>query len=121
MTHLDQLPNSFEAINRVQCFNHTMQLSAKALLKPFSNSPKDDDTTECGNDDKDAGVEPINEGSDDEDGEGGDDQTDDYDYDNDNDPFEMLDEADREQLLENTAAVHATLNKVCIVTLCSNC
>jgi hypothetical protein len=40
-----------------------MQLSAKALLKPFSNSLKDDDTTECGNDDEDAvGVEPIDEG-----------------------------------------------------------
>ncbi|KAI0282628.1 hypothetical protein BC826DRAFT_872440, partial [Russula brevipes] len=24
--HLDQLPNSFEAVNRVRCFNHTMQL-----------------------------------------------------------------------------------------------
>ena len=48
-----------------------MQLSAKALLKPFSNSPKDDDTTECGNNDEDAGVEPIDEGSnnDKEDGE----------------------------------------------------
>ena len=99
-----------------------MQLSAKALLKPFSNSPKDDDTTECGNDDEDAGVEPIDKGSDDdeEDGEGGDDPTDDDDDDDDDDPFEMLDEVDREQLLENTAAVRTTLNKVCIVTLCSN-
>ncbi|KAF8877777.1 hypothetical protein BD779DRAFT_1415663, partial [Infundibulicybe gibba] len=24
---LDQLPNSFNRINRVRCFNHTMQLS----------------------------------------------------------------------------------------------
>jgi hypothetical protein len=97
-----------------------MQLSAKALLKPFNNLLKDDDTPECGNNDEDAGVEPIDEGSDDdeEDGEGGDDPTDDDD--DDDDPFEKLGEADREQLLENTAAVRATLNKVCIVTLCSN-
>jgi hypothetical protein len=40
-----------------------MQLPAKALLKPFSNLLKDDDTTKCGNDDEDAGggVEPIGE------------------------------------------------------------
>ena len=100
-----------------------MQLSAKALLKPFSNSPKDDDTIECGNDDEDAelGVEPIDEGGDDDnDGEDGDDATDD-DEDDEDDPFEMLDEVEREQLLENTTAVRVTLNKVWIVILCSNC
>src|SRR5258705_11663448 len=33
---LDQLDNSFKEENRVRCFNHTLQLSAKSLLKPFN-------------------------------------------------------------------------------------
>src|SRR5713101_4664775 len=37
-TKLDQLDNSFHKENRVRCFNHTMQLSAKALLKPFNTA-----------------------------------------------------------------------------------
>ena len=32
---LTGFPNAFEEPNRVRCFNHTLQLSAKALLKPF--------------------------------------------------------------------------------------
>lgn len=35
-TKLDQLDNTFDKENRVRCFNHTLQLSAKALLKPFN-------------------------------------------------------------------------------------
>ena len=46
-TKLDQLDNTFEKENRVRCFNHTLQLSAKALLKPFntafSRATTDDD------------------------------------------------------------------------------
>jgi len=96
-THLDQLPNLFKAINHVWCFNHTIQLSAKALLKPFSNSLKDDNTIECGNDDEDAGggVEPIDEGGDEDnddndagEGEGEDEPMDDGE--DEDDPFEML-------------------------------
>ena len=34
---LDELDNSFNKENHVHCFNHTMQLSAKALLKPFTS------------------------------------------------------------------------------------
>ena len=34
---LDELDNSFNKENRICCFNHTMQLSAKALLKPFTS------------------------------------------------------------------------------------
>lgn len=33
--HLDKVPNAFEEVNCICCFNHTMQLSAKALMKPF--------------------------------------------------------------------------------------
>ncbi|KAF8236001.1 hypothetical protein L208DRAFT_1209381, partial [Tricholoma matsutake] len=44
--------------------------------------------------------------------EGGDEPMDDDDNEEEEDPFEMLDEVDHEQLIENTAAVHATLNKI---------
>jgi hypothetical protein len=35
-TKLSKLDNSFEEEYRAQCFNHTIQLSAKTLLKPFN-------------------------------------------------------------------------------------
>jgi len=35
-TKLAALPNLFEVRNRVQCFNHTIQLAAKALLQPLN-------------------------------------------------------------------------------------
>ena len=37
MMKLDKLDNSFNKENHVCCFNHMMQLSAKALLKPFTS------------------------------------------------------------------------------------
>jgi hypothetical protein len=37
-TKLDQLDNSFDEENRVRCFNHTLQLSVKSLLKPFNTA-----------------------------------------------------------------------------------
>ena len=97
-----------------------MQLSAKALLKPFCASPKNDNDTEGnGDEDGEGGVEPIDEDSDDdvEEDEPSDDEEEEE------DPFEKLNEVDREQLLEDTAAVRATLNKVLTavaVVFCSN-
>src|SRR3984957_20502770 len=56
-TELDQLDNTFEKENRVRCFNHTLQLSAKALLKPFniglSGKATDDDDELTQDDDND--------------------------------------------------------------------
>jgi len=94
-----------------------MQLSAKALLKPFSASPKDTDATD-GNSDEDGegGVEPFDEDGDDDVEE--DEPTDDEEEEE--DPFETLDEEDRERLLEDTAAVRATLNKVLTAVFGSN-
>ena len=37
-TKLDTLNNSFEEANQVRCFNHTLQLSVKALLVPFNTT-----------------------------------------------------------------------------------
>src|SRR5882724_4378904 len=49
MTKLNALDNSFNEENQVQCFNHTLQLSAKSLLKPLnttlSGKAADDDHT----------------------------------------------------------------------------
>src|SRR5882762_8050502 len=35
-TRLHKLNNSFNKENHVRCFNHTLQLSTKTLLKPFN-------------------------------------------------------------------------------------
>ena len=45
------LPNAFEEPNRVQCFNHTLQLSAKALLKPFHSARLLDTNDDINSDD----------------------------------------------------------------------
>jgi hypothetical protein len=36
-TQLQKKNNSFNVLNHVRCFNHTIQLSCKALLKPFTS------------------------------------------------------------------------------------
>ena len=51
MDFLDKHPNLFDSTNRVQRFNHTLQLSVKALLKPFGALPED--TNDSGNDEDD--------------------------------------------------------------------
>ena len=33
---LTEMPDSFDLENHVRCFNHTLQLSAKTLLRPFN-------------------------------------------------------------------------------------
>ncbi|KAJ7159187.1 hypothetical protein C8R43DRAFT_834604, partial [Mycena crocata] len=33
--HLAKLNSKFDPVYRVRCFNHTLNLSAKAILKPF--------------------------------------------------------------------------------------
>ncbi|KAJ7430554.1 hypothetical protein FB451DRAFT_944170, partial [Mycena latifolia] len=39
----DNPKNSFDEVNRIRCFNHTLQLSAKGLLRPFSKSSQEDE------------------------------------------------------------------------------
>jgi hypothetical protein len=46
MTALSNNPNNrFEGINRVRCFNHTINLAVKALLRPFQTTTRRDGTT----------------------------------------------------------------------------
>ena len=120
-TALDKLPNSFEAANRVRCFNHTIQLSAKALLKPFSASPKDNNESNNDDEDLEEGPEIHYEDPEDDrsDDNGNDEQEEEEEEEEEEeDPLDELDEEAREQLLEDTVAVRMTLNKVCIVIFC---
>jgi hypothetical protein len=103
------LPNSFEELNRVRFFNHTIQLSAKALLKPFSSagSTETDNETENGDDSM-----PELQVMDDEDDEEDDPDVDDEDNEEEEDLLAELDDDEREELINNTEAVRTMLNKV---------
>jgi hypothetical protein len=68
VTELHMKDNSFNASNHVRCFNHTIQLSCKALLKPFSSciassTTDDDDMVDL------MGIEDDDEDSDENEGE----------------------------------------------------
>jgi hypothetical protein len=110
------MENSFEEANRVRCFNHTTHLSAKAFLKPFNVaiSGKDDDEIADG-DDGDGDGDGDEEDTDGDDGgeeSEGEDEDLDVDMEDDADPFDALSEAERDELLEETAAVRDTVSKV---------
>jgi hypothetical protein len=112
---LDELPNTFDELNRVRCFNHTIQLSAKGLLKPFYSvrSIETDNETEYG-DDSVLSLQALDDEEKSE-GEGEDDpNADNDDKDEDEDPLGALDDDEREELINNTKAVCTTLNKVCL-------
>jgi hypothetical protein len=115
-TKLDQLDNTFDKDNRVRCFNHTLQLSAKALLKPFniglSGKTTDDDDEITQDDDGNlATFEDDEEGEEGEEDE--EEQDNDKDDENDNiDELEVLSEDEQQQVLEETAAVRDTVTKV---------
>jgi hypothetical protein len=92
----------------------------KALLKPFGAPPKD--TDDSGNDEEDNEGDPEMPDLEDVEGDIEDededrDEADDEgqgvkDGDEEEDPFDVLNEEERKQLLENTLAVRSTLNKV---------
>jgi hypothetical protein len=123
VTTLATMPNSFDAVNRVRCFNHTLQLSAKALLKPFNvglASGKDASTLDADADSSDVGTNngPLlstdsddDENADDRDGDPEDGIEDDAD-----EPLE-LDKAELADLMEKTAVVRAVVSKVCPVLI----
>jgi hypothetical protein len=119
-TKLASLPNSFEEENRARCFNHTVQLSAKELIKPFNagmgarqasdgdnsliledigdNSNGDEDEDDMGDEDEDDTDDEDKDNADDED-------------DNINEIDEMTDE-EREEIAADTAIVRETVTKV---------
>ncbi|KAG1745491.1 uncharacterized protein EDB91DRAFT_1080391 [Suillus paluster] len=108
-TKLASLDNLFESVNHVRCFNHTLQLSAKALLKPFSSESSAASTSEA-NDDVDDDEPPLMLDDDSEVEEV--DLTSELDDADDNiDELEMLSQANHEKMLDDTAAVKETIAK----------
>jgi hypothetical protein len=108
--NLARLGNSFEEENHVQCFYHTLQLSANALMSPlhpaFGQPPDLYDYYE---------YDPGVKGEDDDDEEDvrqdvldisevDDDKIDELDY---------LDDHSREKLIEDTAVVRSAISKLC--------
>jgi hypothetical protein len=106
--------------NRIRCFNHTIQLAAVALIKPFNagmmktkgDSEKDDDedggVVDAEEENEEEGVDDDDDNSDDEDDNTTDDTTDDI------DKFQTLTEAQQDTLVKDTALIRATVTKVCI-------
>jgi hypothetical protein len=109
-TKLSALDNSFDEANRVRCFNHTLQLSAKALLQPFhtalSGKVTADESPEEDND------ELLIQEADEEEEEVDEDEEDKDDVDDGIDELQELDENERVQVLESTAVVRETVSKV---------
>src|ERR1700722_20240408 len=113
------MDNSFKAVNRLRCFNHTLHLSVWTLLKPFNasfSSGSNEDLPVDGDDgnlsDEEARCEENNHESDD--GKGEDNGEEDFgDVDDDRiDEHEALDESVHAQLLEETAGLRETISKV---------
>ena len=108
--------NSFDASNHVCCFNHTIQLSCKALFKPFTSSiassttDNDDmldlmgteDNDEDDNEDEDEGKELACNMDDDTDN----------DTDNDINELDALSMEEQANFLEATEAVKEAVTKV---------
>ena len=107
---LAKMPNSFKLENRVHCFNHTLQLSAKTLLRPFNaglgKSTKDEDCDDLLDEDDD----DEDDNNDNEDGLR--DTPDLDDIDDDIDKLDELDEVARENVIADTAAIRETVSKL---------
>jgi hypothetical protein len=109
---LDKLENSFEADNHVHCFNHTLQLSAKTLIRPFNPGiAKDKDADHL---DDDTGVMLKVDDDDDNDADADADSDEELTDDRDDgiDEMEALSESEQEDLLENTAEIREAVSKV---------
>jgi len=120
--------NAFKEVNHACCFNHTLQLSAKALLKPFNVgmspsklAPEDElnnfnhemwtllDKDTTGDDE---GYDGDNSNEDRCDDGSGEDVDDKVHADNEMDEPDQLDEEEQEKILADTAEVRQTVTKV---------
>lgn len=107
------MKNSFEETNHVRCFNHTLQLSAKALLRPFNPA-----LGKAPDIDSDGGQDDL-EGNDNE-GDNNDGKKDNrpdvldvYDVDDDDiDELDDLDADSRDELMADAAVVRTTVSKL---------
>jgi hypothetical protein len=116
---LAKMPNSFVLDHRVRCFNHTLQLSAKTLLRPFNaglgKAPEAEDGNPNDIDDiVDSDIDDSDEGSED----GNDNDNEDHvildmdDANDDIDELDALDEHAREKLMADTAGVREVVTKL---------
>jgi hypothetical protein len=110
---LATMPNSFELENRARCFNHTLQLSAKTLLRPFNVG-----LGKTANDGDHNDVDDLPDGDDEDEDEDEDDglpdAPDTVDVDDGIDELDSLDADEREEIIADTAAVRQTVSKVCV-------
>lgn len=123
---LDRLQNAFNEINQLRCFNHSMQLSAVELVKPFNagmgkaalKGPAEADE----NDEAAANIESEDDddetdGDENENDNDGDDGDSIDDPEDDTDELASMDDEEREELLEQTASVREAVSKVSVVAL----
>jgi hypothetical protein len=119
---LDGKKNSFHVENCIRCFNHTIQLAAKALLRPFyshvTRDAGDDETADeipdlidYNDDDGD------DDGDNDDDGDEEDDNDDINEDDSNVDGLRRMSEMEQAEFQEETAIVKQTITKVRIIQL----
>ena len=113
--HDTQCIHSLYCINPNQCillFHHSLQLSAKALLKPFYSARLLDTNDDI---DSDNGIvlQVVDDEEEEEEDEDYDEMDDDKDKEEEEDPLSILDDDKREGLIQNTEAVCTMLMKVC--------
>lgn len=127
INRLGKLENSFDVDNHVRCFNHTLQLSAKALIQPFNPGMANDKSTDHLDDDSESVLileedddKDINDAddADDANADGNEDGLSD-DIDDNINEMEALSEADQEVLLADTAVIRDAVSKVCLAFLTS--
>ncbi len=113
-TKLDQLDNTFDKANRVRCFNHMLQLSAKALMKPFNIalSHQQSGDNEFTDDEPEGGYASYEEELADE-AEGKEIEVEDYDI----KELDELCQVEQNKVLEETAVVREAVTKVCVQIL----
>jgi hypothetical protein len=127
---MHKLVNAFNQVNRIRCFNHTMQLSVKALLRPFASTAGTADTNNdiaednsMPVDDEPPSLEDVEDDINEDDGE--EDIVDDDDggaqVNDDDDKVEDGEDGENEEelkaLMDNTASVRSTLDKVFFLPL----
>jgi hypothetical protein len=122
-TKLARLENKFESTNRVRCFNHTIQLAAKALLQPLNPAiaGKDEGDTWAIGENENNDLPLLTDSTDDEEPDGdeaaaGDSYT--IDLEQGDDPNDGIDELEvigntaKEQIVDNTEIVRGAVTKV---------
>lgn len=108
---LANMDNSFVMEHRVRCFNHTLQLSAKTLLKPFNAGLGKTTEDDANNADELLNIDDSEDEDEEEDNGIG--FIDGDDVDDGIDELNVLDEVSREEIMTDTAAVRVTVTKLC--------